>query len=182
MIQPFGLNVHAQKTPCVFQLGPTRQGTSIVLGEITSCFYHHTTPGQISRGFLTGNPLCLMEKPSKEAEQPPWTDQAPPRAVQVKSFHHLRPSRKPLSSDNTCRDIEACGKTQAPHVSYRCICTLFYQVQSGFNSYRNLIKSAEEEVLLMRNPQPKSSIQDLTQGQYQGELFSLPLPSHPQLA
>ena len=86
-----------------------------------------------------------MEKPSKEAEQPPWIDQAPPRDVKAKNVHHPRPSQKPQDSGNTCRDTEACGKTR---VSYRCISTIFHHIQSGFNSYNNSIKSAEKEVFV----------------------------------
>lgn len=91
-----------------------------------------------------------MENPDKEAEQPPWTVQAPPSVVEVKKGPSSQAGVwKPLGSDHTYKDTAACEETHTEHqASYGGIGTIAYQVHSGFDSYINLMKSAEEQVSL----------------------------------
>lgn len=116
-----------------------------------------------------------MEHPEKEMQQPPWTDQPPPRVVEAKTSIISALGADELGSDNTCSVTEARDThiTMSPTGGF----TPYFQIQSGFDSYDNLIMSAGEQVLLMRKPQPRSSAQDFPQGQRQGHLCSLPRPT-----
>lgn len=54
-----------------------------------------------------------MENPEKEMQQPPWTDQAPPRVVEAKTSIISASGADALGSDNTCSVTEARGKAHA---------------------------------------------------------------------